>query len=362
MITKIRAGVAIAAFCALLFSGCRFAPNRAGAETQAGLANPAAVYCEEQGGEYEIRTADNGSQDGVCLFADGSECDGWAFYRGECAPEPTEPEASATQPVPVAPESLEAESSGAETADPSSDGEGEGISGLANPASVYCEEQGGLLEIRSDEEGNQIGMCVFDDGTECEEWAYFLSECGPGAKHDPTVQAPKLIYGWYGLVLAPDEGESGGYALNLVPETVGTVDLITMGEDVETVLEESAGGSTPVHVWGVLTCDPNSRCGLEVTEALPSDVDETMPSDPVDGWEGTLASLPPMAQFDDVFILSDPNYPVHYGIHAPDLDVAAALDSLRDSGLAFSVFGELTCNVIDVNGCQIRADRIEMTP
>ncbi len=51
-----------------------------------GLANPAAVYCEEQGGTVEIRTADDGSQIGYCIFGDGSECDEWAYFRGECAP------------------------------------------------------------------------------------------------------------------------------------------------------------------------------------------------------------------------------------------------------------------------------------
>ncbi|MEZ4644366.1 MAG: META domain-containing protein [Chloroflexota bacterium] len=55
-------------------------------DTAAGLANPASVYCEEQGGTLEIRTDNNGGQYGVCLFDDGSECDEWAFFRGECAP------------------------------------------------------------------------------------------------------------------------------------------------------------------------------------------------------------------------------------------------------------------------------------
>jgi putative hemolysin len=52
--------------------------------------------------------------------------------------------------------------------------------GLANPASVYCEDQGGELEIRTAEDGGQYGVCMFDDGTECEEWAYFREECKPG--------------------------------------------------------------------------------------------------------------------------------------------------------------------------------------
>ncbi len=53
----------------------------------AGLPNPAAEYCQEQGYDYEIRTAADGSQSGVCIFADGNECDEWAFYRSECGPE-----------------------------------------------------------------------------------------------------------------------------------------------------------------------------------------------------------------------------------------------------------------------------------
>lgn len=54
----------------------------------------------------------------------------------------------------------------------------ENKTGLANPASVYCEEQGGNLDMRSNEAG-QYGVCVFSDGSECEEWAYFRGECLP---------------------------------------------------------------------------------------------------------------------------------------------------------------------------------------
>jgi len=50
--------------------------------------------------------------------------------------------------------------------------------GMANPASVYCEAQGGVLDIRDTDKG-QIGICVFQDKKECEEWAYFRGECDP---------------------------------------------------------------------------------------------------------------------------------------------------------------------------------------
>jgi putative hemolysin len=50
---------------------------------------------------------------------------------------------------------------------------------LPNPASKFCEDQGYTLELRTGELGTG-GYCIFPDGTECEEWAYFRGECGPG--------------------------------------------------------------------------------------------------------------------------------------------------------------------------------------
>lgn len=55
---------------------------------QVDMPNPASVYCTQQGNKLEIRTAADGSQSGVCIFPVGSECDEWAYYRGECGPTP----------------------------------------------------------------------------------------------------------------------------------------------------------------------------------------------------------------------------------------------------------------------------------
>jgi uncharacterized protein len=44
--------------------------------------------------------------------------------------------------------------------------------GMANPASVYCIEQGGSLEIRQSTEG-EVGICHLPDGTWVEEWQFF---------------------------------------------------------------------------------------------------------------------------------------------------------------------------------------------
>jgi putative hemolysin len=118
----------------------------AACQDNANMPNPASVYCEENGGTLEIREDESGGQVGYCQFPDGSECEEWAFYRGECQPG----------------DSLE------------------GNANMPNPASVYCEENGGALDMREDESGGQVGYCQFPDGSECEEWAFFRGECQVG--------------------------------------------------------------------------------------------------------------------------------------------------------------------------------------
>lgn len=46
---------------------------------------------------------------------------------------------------------------------------------IANPASEFCIEQGGTLEI-VDEADGQVGYCTLPDGTRVEEWEYYRSQ------------------------------------------------------------------------------------------------------------------------------------------------------------------------------------------
>jgi putative hemolysin len=77
-------------------------------------------------------------------------------------------------------------------------------SGLANPASVFCEKTGGKLEIR-DEPGGQAGYCVFRDGSECDEWAYFRGECP--APHNCTAEEKQAEI--CPMIYAPVCGDDG---------------------------------------------------------------------------------------------------------------------------------------------------------
>ncbi len=66
---------------------------------------------------------------------------------------------------------------------------------MPNPASVYCVQHGNKLEIHTAADGCQSGVCVFPDGSTCDEWSYFRGECGFESQVSPTpataVEAPQ---------------------------------------------------------------------------------------------------------------------------------------------------------------------------
>ena len=53
---------------------------------------------------------------------------------------------------------------------------------IANPASVLCGEAGGELRIEKLGDGSEFGVCWFEDGRRCEEWALFRGECPRGGR------------------------------------------------------------------------------------------------------------------------------------------------------------------------------------
>lgn len=53
---------------------------------------------------------------------------------------------------------------------------------LPNPASVNCVKKGNkLIFVKS------TGLCVFKDGTYCEEWDYFRKTCNKGKNKLPAA-------------------------------------------------------------------------------------------------------------------------------------------------------------------------------
>jgi len=61
--------------------------------------------------------------------------------------------------------------------------------GAENPASENCLALGGEVEIREGD-GGQYGVCVFPNGSECEEWSLYRKECEPLVDAVPLDPGP----------------------------------------------------------------------------------------------------------------------------------------------------------------------------
>jgi putative hemolysin len=169
---------------------------------------------------------------------------------------------------------------------------------MPNPASVYCEQHGNKLKILTAADGSQSGVCVFPDGSTCDEWAYFRAECGSSSHASPTpaitVEASKEAGG-----SRPGGNASGGYM------------------------------------------PPGS------SEALSD-------------WWGLIKRTPPGAQYDDYFERQDLGQVIYFGIDSMDPAVKSQIEALRDSGKTVHLYGTLLSNVPDYNGSQILVDRVEI--
>lgn len=64
--------------CTVVLSACLSSQND---EQQTDMANPASVYCVEQGGESILKASKSGDQYGVCRFSNGREIEEWKYYR-----------------------------------------------------------------------------------------------------------------------------------------------------------------------------------------------------------------------------------------------------------------------------------------
>jgi len=175
---------------------------------------------------------------------------------------------------------------------------------MPNTASVYCEQNGNKLEIQTAADGSQSGICVFPDGSTCDEWAYFRGECGPAIQTSPT---PAMT------IEATIEASSGGPG-----GSEGT------GGD-------ASGGYLP-----------------------PGTTEE------IADWRGVIKSTGPGAQYDDYFELWTNGQIIYFGIDSMDPTVQVQIEALRDSGKIVHLYGTLFSNVPDYNGSQVQVDRIEV--
>jgi putative hemolysin len=384
---------------AVMLSACCLPQDAGGAE----LGNPASVYCKEQGYTLDIRTDEDGGQYGVCVFPDGTECEEWTFYRGECGPQEQEAQAQPTAAPTIAPT--------------------EEI--WVNPA-----QQAGLedtieieiLELNMNASTGYVSRLTISDPdviarvvaaldvdlrlharARCPSWYRLHFRLVDGSVEaldlacdaenptfvrggqdfwqgydadlptqlNPLIQAqlaeapPKETEaaGWYGAIVSlPPDSEYDDY-LVLAPEGAGEIGIAGADEEIEAqivALRDQAEPGKYAHFWGTLTCDvPDyGGCQLLVTH-LRVGTEITKP-ETVEGWDGVVVREPPLSQYDDHFILSG-DFLIFYGIGSTDPAIAAQLEELRNTMTPIRIWGEVTYGVMDVNGCTIDVTHIEIT-
>jgi len=153
---------------------------------------------------------------------------------------------------------------------------------MPNPASVYCKENGNTLEIQSVADGSQSSMCIFPDGSICDEWAYFRGECGPAAQEptDPavTVEATtdasggymppgtsEEIADWWGVIKSTEPGAQ--YDDYFERQDLGQIiyfGIDSMDPAVQAQIEAFRDSGKIVHLYGTLLSNVPDYNGSQV--------------------------------------------------------------------------------------------------
>lgn len=143
------------------------------------------------------------------------------------------------------------------------------IANMPNPASANCVKRGGDLVIRTDANG-EVGYCQFPDGSECEEWALFRNECQPGAAATPAITTTGGVTVMVPLV----SGAATTPQPNPIVFPAGSTSAIEQGsvaanESVTYVVQAAAGQTLSVNLTTVQGSAVLQILGADGTVLLP---------------------------------------------------------------------------------------------
>jgi len=136
---------------------------------------------------------------------------------------------------------------------------------IANPASTFCIDHKGTLNIKTANDGSQAGYCNFPNGIECEEWAFMRGECSQAHVCTAEEQTNKACTREYMPVCGSNDKT---YSNKCVACSEG-VDFLTLGEcninyNITEVLNETCSQDneciTPTNYLIRSSCPYTTKC------------------------------------------------------------------------------------------------------
>ena len=146
---------------------------------------------------------------------------------------------------------------------------------IPNPASVFCKENGGTEENRQAADGSVAGFCLFSDGSECDEWAYFKGECkvGDSLKTTEVVVTPgsplqpgtEVVTDWWGVIKSiPPGGQCDDYFERQDLGQVISYGIDSIDPAIQSQIEALVDTGKIVHLYGIISLDVPDYNGSQI--------------------------------------------------------------------------------------------------
>ena len=126
---------------------------------------------------------------------------------------------------------------------------------LPNPASVFCEQNGNKLEVRTTPDGSQSGRCVFSDVS--------TEESAPGSHMPPG--ATEQVVGWWGVIRSTESGAQ--YDDYFERQDLGQIiyfGIDSMDPAVKSQIEVLRDSGKIVHIYGTLVSNVPDYNGSQI--------------------------------------------------------------------------------------------------
>ncbi len=176
-----------------------------------------------------------------------------------------------------------------------------------------------------------------------------------------TAPPEMPVVAWYGQVHTI-LGPWSDFEAVLVLPFGGVVGLSGANATVQSEIAALKDTNQEANFWGTLTCNllTDLICQLTVSRLRVDGPGEFYDPEPVEGWEGILVSSAFNMGLFTVLVTTEGPFPIYYSLDSADPELAAQLETLRDTGATVRIWGEISAGVMGMNATSIQVTRFEI--